>query len=413
MEKQYFVQEKGQALQMQDLDLVGETSALADDRVLAELLRMAPMSGGDVAKAVLPSGCPGGGATFGQSIVKPATGAILVAPFRAIVGSRTDGDTDAVKGWRDIRSGVFASGADGHPGGPPEEKVPMLARIPLDANGGGDPRWDLVYARVDVDLDADGVVRLIKDPTSMVVTAKTIAPYKITKVTVGVEPGLPAPTPALPPLPSDAGGAYYIPLAYVRVESGFGGGTALSRADIWEVAPVVTLAQAVGVAALKPANQHHVVGGTLVGTWPMPSGPGTNRPDMYIPPTMVGGESRFILIDLEDVTTGSVIDDSVDWRNRFFRCTYLLQPGPVATKVGAGEHSTPTTEEAGDSGVALAHSLHASTYPIMRAVRDTGSGSETVMLKVSPSTGELICEHDVTPGRSLCVWLEASAPYEW
>src|SRR5690606_13391206 len=129
------------------------------------------------------------------------------------------------------------------------------------------------------------------------------------------EPGLPAPTPALPPLPSDASGAYYIPLAYVRVQAGFGGGTVLTRADIWEVAPVVTLAQAVGGNALRPANQHHKEGGTLVGAWPTTAG---DRPHAYMPPTMAGGESRFMLIDLQTVTTGSVIDDSVDWRNRFF-----------------------------------------------------------------------------------------------
>lgn len=409
MEKQFFITLSGQSVQTQDLDLMGKTAALADDRVLAELLRMAPKSGDHVAKAVLPSGYPGGGPSFGPSIVKPAIGHIEVAPFRAIVGSREAGTPDAVKGWRDIRSAVFASNEGKGPSDPA-----MLQRIGIQANTSAHPRWDLVYARVDVDIEAEGAVRLHKDPATMAVMPKNIAPYKFTKVTVVVRKGDEEPSPKFPDIEADAGNAYYIPLAYVRVQAGFSGSTQLHRADIWEVAPVVTLAEAVGGNALKPANHHYKIGGNLVGDWPAVGGEG-DRPATFMPPTMVGGESRILLIEGNaDIQPGTVLDDSVDWRNRFFRTTYqVISKVAAVTRPGAISGTTVPDGFYEDSKTSLGESIFKGEPENTVATISTELSSFHLM--VDRSTGSLIwgVPNALPAGETLFIWLEASAQYEW
>ncbi len=125
----------GQEVEQEDINLLGRTGGLADDRVLAELLRLAPFDGTNTAKAILPFALRA--ADSGTVVPNGATGSVRILPFRAIIGSRTSIATDPLAAWRDIRSSVYSqttgSGALG-------------AAAAFAPNTTTTPRWDLVYA---------------------------------------------------------------------------------------------------------------------------------------------------------------------------------------------------------------------------------------------------------------------------
>src|ERR1700728_290119 len=101
----------GQEVEQEDINLLGTTSGLADDRVLAELLRLAPFDGTNTAKAILPYALRAGDSA--TVVPNGATGSVRVLPFRAIIGSRTTIATDPLAAWRDIRSSVYAQTTGG------------------------------------------------------------------------------------------------------------------------------------------------------------------------------------------------------------------------------------------------------------------------------------------------------------
>ena len=86
-----------------------------------------------------------------------------------------------------------------------------------------------------------------------------------------------------------------------------------------------------------------------------------NRPGFFLPPEMVGGESRLVAIDF--TISGwshsgplAVADDSRDWRKRLFRWTCFardiepeaLSPGFVGSSSAvAAQTSIPTARAAG------------------------------------------------------------------
>src|SRR5262245_59795698 len=111
MEATYRREFLGQAVSTGDLVTMAENAGLADDHVLAELLRLPPFDGTTVAKAIIPFGIEGPqGAGFvpNRQIVQgsgAADGKIRVLPFRAIIGSRDEIVVGGEKKtWRDIRS---------------------------------------------------------------------------------------------------------------------------------------------------------------------------------------------------------------------------------------------------------------------------------------------------------------------
>ncbi len=108
-EPQFQLVDNGQEVQQADFDLLGQTSGLADDRVLAEFLRFPPYTG-TVVKAIYPYGTSTSASAATVSAPGTASGSVLINPFRAIVGSRTAAATDALKSWRDVRSGVLVGG---------------------------------------------------------------------------------------------------------------------------------------------------------------------------------------------------------------------------------------------------------------------------------------------------------------
>jgi hypothetical protein len=298
----------GAEVESGDVNLIAEVGALADDHVLAELLRLPPY-GGAVSKAILPFER---GATVSPN---GASGTVLISPFRAIVGSRdTLQNIGPKKLWNDLRSGIFTGVAT------------LTGEASFAANSSGFSRWDLVYAMLATDAAGASVTRFRKDPVSEQVGTVNVVRTRVQRVTVDVLRGTPAVTPAKPALPPDGGGNFYFPLAYVRIPTGFGATSTVLPADIDEVIPYLPLARTTGAATSVPANQCHKEGGTVLSNplfaWASASG---QRPGPYMPPTMAGLETILVPLDLFDANAANwshpntgVIDDSRDWRNRVF-----------------------------------------------------------------------------------------------
>lgn len=338
-EQQFNIAVNGQEVQQADFNMLGASSGLADDRTLADILRMVPFTG-TVQKAVLPYGYPGSTA----ATVAPtgsANGSVTINPFRAIIGPRTAAATNALLAWRDIRSGVFVGGGGSWSAAPPTALTFTQA---FGANGSGQPRWDLVYAVVSVDAFGSNVTRYVKPPGTTVSTPTPVTNVIQSAVSIGVVPGMPGASPALPAITADGSGNYYIPLAYVRIPIAFGAGNTIATADIYDVAPVpIGVPRGTGGAGLSVANQQNAVGGAVVpgakaATW----GAGTtnhDRPPAYMPATMCGLEVLQVSIDLRGVTPGNwshglgtaaIIDNSRDWSKRnFLTVAMAVQDGGV------------------------------------------------------------------------------------
>jgi len=320
MEKQVRLVYNGQAVQQQDYNLLGETAALADDRVLAELFRMAPYDGSAVAKGILTFAHQ---SSVNEPLIAPndATGSVLVRPFRALVGSRTEASEEARKNWRDIRSGVSVA----------EGATALTTQVTLAPNDGFlGPRWDLVYAIVTVDTPTADVTRKVKDVDSAQVTAENVSTSTRTTVTVASVAGTPHVQPVFPPVPADTETVFNIPLGYVRVPGGFTATSTVPTTDIAIQAPFLSLSRALGGQNVSIATSHHTLTTTEQQNW---GGSGT-RKRMWIPPDAASGETLIATIDMQDASAANwshqsdEVVDSRDWRNRFCRAhVMVINPG--------------------------------------------------------------------------------------
>lgn len=311
MQREYFVSTNGQEVTESDLNLVSTDAALADDIVFAELLRMPPYNGSTVSRGILPYN---DGATI---IPNGASGSVLVNPFHAYIGSNTLASTAALTNWEDIRSTVFVGGA-----------TSLTYQVSFSANSSGNNRWDLVYVRIDRDVNEANVTRYVKTSGPPVLeTATSIAVVKNTLATIGVVVGTPAATPALPSIPSDSGGSYYIPLAYVRIPNGFTATSTVASTDILGAAPVINISKTTGVSRIGPANAMYSTTGAMIinnlsgGTW---ANAGT-RAQCYMPPSMKGEDVLYFALNLLDPSNPanwSQVDSSAldtgAWTNRIF-----------------------------------------------------------------------------------------------
>lgn len=109
MESKFQLLNNGQEVQTSDINSMSDSAALADDRVLAELLRMPPYDGSTVTKGVIPFTAEtrsDSSDAFNVVSGLGVAGVIRVRPFRALVGSRTAEASDPKKNWRDIRSTI-------------------------------------------------------------------------------------------------------------------------------------------------------------------------------------------------------------------------------------------------------------------------------------------------------------------
>src|SRR5690606_5860161 len=184
MEEQFKAPLNGLEIHIEDVDLWSKNAALADDRVLAELLQLAPFTAGEPAKAILP---------YGKALVVPSgsdDSTVRVRPFRAIVGSR---DTVANIGhkdnWHDVRSALHIPNVSGQ----------QYRNVQLSATASNN-RWDLIWCRVEADIPSATKPRYVKSSGGTVISQNLIA-TKITTVTIGVNEGTEAASPVGPNLP--------------------------------------------------------------------------------------------------------------------------------------------------------------------------------------------------------------------
>lgn len=451
-DKIFQIATNGQQIQQDDVNLLGETAGLAQDHVFAELLRMTPYDGSTVSKGILP---PSGKALITTSGSGDAK--IYVNPFRAFIGSRTAEASEALDNLQDIRSCLSVA----------EGATNDQTQITLAANASGNPRWDLVYAAVAVDADSATVTRKVKDVSTKVVSSTSVVVTKVQTMTIGVVAGTPGATPAFPTIPADAGSTYNIALGYVRVPNGFGASTTVLPRNINEVANVLSIDRATGASTLRPANQNYVTSGAGIsgaGTTTL-NGPvkwnGTTetRPAVYLPPTMSGGESLLIAVDLSDASSanwshasGAIIDSSRDWRRRMFKWMVGIGKGSDAqfpwVTAYSENWSTLSTNALGNNVPAPgnATTLAQATYtlgmghsfgeedpslsePAAAFIQATGGASDTpnaeanvatnimatssyVKFYADFATGNLVMDVFGTPAVNLILWLDASAQFD-
>lgn len=386
MQDQTKLTQNGQELQLSDFNNVSAAASHADDAALSEVLRLAPYDGSNVARAILPYGYYGVDATPGTVSNGGATiiGAVCVNPFRAVVGARSS--TPSLK-FTDIRSAVFVNttgtGTD------------TTLAIAAQAAGVGTIRLDLVYATIHVDQDGATVARYKKDATTKVITAISGPVITKTYVTVSIVTGTASVTPTPAALPADPVDGYNIPLAYLRVDNGFSAASVLPNSKIFDVSPVP--------AAAKPANR-------LTAT---PFFDGKTKSKFYMPPSMQGKVERWFVVDTAAgvIPTGTIIDNSIDWRKRLIR-------GDVQIAVGATETSwhayatgnlpftsTPTrfVSNSFDNGAA--------DFQVVSFSGGLLSAGTSLSLFVDAGTGALYLDVIGSPSVTCFFWLDATGQF--
>lgn len=385
----------GQELRQFEVNQAFREAALADDRALAELFRVYPYqsSGPWVTKLVVPCGFTGAGAnsTQVQQIVRPETGGVNVASFRALIGSRSGslgailGSPSGPKEHRvDVRSGIYSPG--------------LLAWseefIELPANTSGSTVWVVVYARVaiadgtEATADSNTATRYGKSAVG-VTGAYSVTLYTNVTVTVLATVAFPADDPAT--------GVYYVPLAYVRTVNGFGPTTDVTYDDIHEVSPCAQLHSSSGAVVSRPAQSSWSEALPTLATHTPWATTGA-RPNVYLPPTMTGAQEIWLPIQFVGTASavdGDVVDQSVDWRNRLFQWTasfdvypFAFQPDmtDVEYHVPNGKLSSLTNTDHVATG--LGQSFHGSSSDT-RTVAHLDLGGGVIELTVHGTTGAM------------------------
>ncbi len=415
MEDQVVNLNNGREFAQDDVNTVGNSSGLADDRVLADLFRMTPFSS-TASKGVLAYRTSDSSAQ--HALVEPGTAGarqVKVFPHRAFIGSRTAVGTNAKLNWRDIRSTVVVGSAT-------LEQVVTLA-----ANSSGNPRWDLVYLTIEVDKSTSDT-RFLKDPGTKAVAAASYVIKKTSPPTLNVVQGTPAGSPTKPALPADAGANYNIPLAYVRIANAQ---VTYTVNDIQDVSPVLVQSGATGVQTIRPASGMNKIGGSLLTRIPWPAS--NERPGPYIPPGMVGGESvcfglQLVNSDTFSVADGDIIDDSRDWRGRIFRYLVQVESAPNGfvwdRRTAPGDSVIPQGTVAPVLGTnylqGFAQSIQVNNSPsftnyFLFTLTHTNMSNVTspaqVGLWVDAASGALKVSLVGSPDADFFIWLDSWGPY--
>lgn len=304
-------------LQGGDINLIAEDAALADDRVLAEILRLRPFDDIEMdgpTKAIL---------SYSEGPIAIPSGAdarLKVFAFRPIVASDKLPATDPTANWRDIRSVIVVGFS------PNNYQSQFFA-----ANSSGFDRWDLLYCRMDKDLNEAAVNRYVKSGTTETLTS--VINVKRTTAILGIKKGTASATPALPDADSDTSTTFYIPICYVYIPDGFNATSIILPEQIYEAIPIVNISRVTGACSARVANAQYEPEGAVISTdviadW------GTARPEVYMPPSMMGEETRYISLNLQDAASAnwsqeddSIVDDTVNWSNRLFSWTAQVDSG--------------------------------------------------------------------------------------
>ena len=443
-----------QEVAQSDINLIAQQAATAEDLGLAQMACLAPHAGGSiyssahfVDRCVIPyrpnhimnladEGPSEGQSPYYprhgyQSLVEPSAGCVIVHPFRALIGPTAT--TPAAPLPTELMSGTSAFAAA------PTTGLADIIVTPV-APSTSYPRWDLVYAVVTSNATLTSVSRLVKDPTTRVVTSTSVPLFTQTKVTIAIQKGTETtmtPVPGGTTLPSEPSGTHYIPLAYVRIADTFVPGTTqLSTQDVVLVAPTIVPAPASGQASMRPGTTATVPWPTLSKasfSWKI-TGP---RPATYLPPTMTGTETLMIPMrwDIASNPDGTslpelaAVDNSRDWRNRVWRSQVKVSAvtfggelcfTPGLDGAGCPQADNPFQQDIVGSGNSFCH-VGSGNNPIVfiltaaqvPTLLDTGAA---VAIYVDRGTG-VLTSHFISGGSgvlapfTLFIWLEASAPF--
>jgi hypothetical protein len=416
---------EGQELQEADINQVAKTAALAEDYVLRELTRLFP--NGDARtpdRGVLTWEGTRPGGTYGERnpLVKtadPTTKTVTVAPFRLCLGSRqgaftdTDGARDAME---DNRSGL-ALGA-----------TAVEQDVSLGADTSANDRWTLVYASITVDSSTPTVTRFVKNPSTGVITATAVSVNRDCPVTLGTVLGAEAASPTRPAVPADAGSQYNVPLAYVYCPHPFTGSSVVDPDQIQTVAPCLSVSPGVGAVSCLPASGMWETTGPVVSnhTWD-----GTSRPEPYLPSSMTGAVERLVQLKWEGsdrsipLGTTLTIDDSIDWRDRFFHTLIIAADATTTEFASSRPGALPVIPAFALRTLGTNMAIQAG-----QTFEDDGSGTAGVVCKVTPtelsvmgvgsavtflvplSNGKLQCKVDAAdPDVKLFAWIRASGGF--
>lgn len=432
MEAKYQVQENGQEVRTTDILSVSTNAARADDRVLWELFRCVPYNVSGPTKYVWTYGVDTWAAQNGDNSTAlvhpdPTSGRLRVRAFRAAVSST---DTSApLERVRGIRSGYHIPATTGY-----------TSQV-LTANGSSDPRWTLLYAALTPDTNGDTATVLVQNVSSGAVAATSVVLNTKTTVTLGTVDGTAAASPTYPTIPADAAGVYYIPLAYILIPGSFSSLTILDPSAVYEVAPVITLNTAVGGMVSRPANQQWAEGGTVdTNQAGSDAAASVLRPGAYLPSTMVGAQECTILIQNHfpplSHNDGDVVDDSCDWRFRYFEWTATAETGNTAASAFPSDQNVTGTDFVSSAwnsqvGVTVAHGVGqtfqddttkgaifsvADGHGAACVLRGTylskiGGGSDYVMIYARDTDGALVVKFNNNPEAQVKITLRASGPY--
>lgn len=421
----------GQELQLSDVDNLGAVAGLADNRVLAELLRLASYSGGPVAKCIIPftqSAAPGqaGLQANEYGTVMPslsANGSVLVNPFRAVVGPRNAYNaapspnpavgfqSNQLASWRDIRSGVFVGTAFYAGTG---ANVPQQI-VTLAPNSSGLTRWDLIYATVAVDANGPSVTRRIKNPSTGVITPTAVASYLNSPVSIAVVVGTPGSSPVPPSLPADAGGNYNIGIALVRVPNGFSSSSTVATGDIRAFAgensqpliyPLSAFQHVNARMDVQPATGNNDLDGTYAANFPWGNASAAGRPGCFMPPDWGGG--RQVMVELDLVTggayshlSGGIVDSSINWLNRMILAVFQVNVNKFANDQSGSTTRAPYALEGTGFGAPATFTALASTFSQDGAI----VASTSSVLYIANASSTYICSL-LASGSSLGLYVD-------
>lgn len=299
MDKKYQIPIDGQAVTRSDMNAVFAQAATGPDNGLS--LAQQPLDyvgSGLVKRGVLPPrGLPG---ATPQALVYPTPAGFGVTVSRHTIGIGPFVATD----------NKIVTVA-----------VPSTAVVFAAGSGGANPRYDLVYATVYLNVPDTTTTRKTKGIGSKVVSSASVSPSVSNTVTINVLKGTEASTPVQPFLPADPVGGYNVPLAYVRFVGTYDpASTVTVGGDIMEIADVYTShdrPQVIDVLSNFP--------GVLITSNGAAKASDPRRKG-FVPKIISGGaETRDFFLrlassggDTAGMPNGLVLDSSVDWRKRTF-----------------------------------------------------------------------------------------------
>lgn len=420
MEQQFIITIPGQEVEVPDINGISANAALAVERALAELLRMGKLSRGIIPWGTDASDIGNRGAPAAPAgVIRPSgssDASVQIYNFRAVLAASAIPNID-IERWQGNRSAIF----DGRlvtVVGPPG----VFLQFAEATNN----RYDLVYAKLDINVPDAPEIRYVKD-ASEAITAVSVSKTISTNITVGIVLGVEGATPAAPALPVDSGSSYYLLIGYVFLPAGHTLMTAIPPGNITEAFVALPIAPSAGVANIRPATLNLTASDSpAVGL----------RARGYISPSVVGGETRILALAHDDgprnLSAGAnIVDDSIDWRNRLFKVSVSVSssvhtdgsglpwltgnsnwvadgyvPIPYQT-MGQSFHANPAVSgHAGAANMAVICQLDNVSFP------GHAFGVQSILICVSMLDGKLYAI-DSTTGFSgnFILWIEATGYY--